>query len=141
MADTKVGHEKKDDSACSGAYSMSLNTKDEARTSTSADILDDGDLVRRGVTIRKPINEVRRAWESAGIAGTVDFKMAPGTLGTEVRVTAPRDQQSALKEIVGAWTSDDPGESLSTKLRQFKAQLETGEVATTIGQPSGREAT
>lgn len=139
MEDTRVGRENKDDSACRGAYSMSLNTKDEARTSTSADILDDGDLVRRGVTIRKPINEVRRAWESAGIAGTVDFKMAPGTLGTEVRVTAPREQQSALKEIVGAWTSDDPGESLSTKLRQFKAQLETGEVATTIGQPSGRD--
>jgi uncharacterized membrane protein len=116
-------------------------SKEEARNSTSADILDDGTLVRRGVTIRRAIEEVRGAWASAGIAGTVDFKPAPGELGTEVRVTAPRAQQNALKEVIGAWTSDDPGESLSTKLRQFKARLETGEVATTIGQPSGREAT
>jgi hypothetical protein len=120
---------------------MTLNSKEEARNSTSADILDDGTLVRRGVTIRKPLEEVRRAFASAGIPGTVAFKTAPGDLGTEVRVTAPREQQNAVKEILGAWTSDDPGESLSTQLRQFKAQLETGEVATVIGQPSGREAT
>jgi hypothetical protein len=115
-------------------------SKEDARKSTSADIHDDGGTVRRGVTIRRPLAEVRSAWASAGISGDVEFKAAPGELGTEVRVTAPRDQQNALKEIIGAWTSDDPGESLSTKLREFKAQLETGEVATTIGQPSGREA-
>src|ERR1700759_4725449 len=103
-----------------------MTSKVEARNSTSADILDDGALVRRGVTIRRPIEEVRRAWDSAGIAGTADFKPAPGELGTELRVTAPREQQNAVKEILGAWMSDDPGESLSTRLRQFKARLETG---------------
>lgn len=107
---------------------------------TTANIHDDGDVVRRSVTIRQPIDEVRRAWTAASIPGDAQFDVAPGELGTEVRVTAPREQQSALKEIIGAWTSDDPGESLSTRLWQFKAQLETGEVATTIGQPSGRES-
>lgn len=110
------------------------------RDGTSANIHDDGDLVRRSVTIRRPIDDVRRAWEAAGIPGDAYFSEAPGALGTELRVTAPKDEQSALKEILGAWTSDDPGTSLSTKLRELKATLETGEVATTIGQPSGREA-
>jgi uncharacterized membrane protein len=112
-----------------------------ARVGTVADILDDGDRVRRGVTIRRSIDDVRRAWSSADIDGDATFSEAPGDLGTEVRVTAASDRQSAFKEIVGAWKSDDPGDSLSTQLRQFKALLETGEVATTKGQPSGREAT
>jgi hypothetical protein len=107
---------------------------------TTADIHDDGDLVRRSVTIRAPIEDVRHAWEIAGIPGDPRFDEAPGELGTELRVTASKDQQSAMKEILGSWTSDDPGDSLSTRLRQLKAKLETGEVATTIGQPSGREA-
>ncbi|HEY4305414.1 MAG TPA: hypothetical protein VGM82_13140 [Gemmatimonadaceae bacterium] len=113
----------------------------EVADGTIADIHNDGDVVRRSVTVRAPMEKVRSAWQAAGISGDVQFSAAPGELGTEVRVTAPRDEQSALKEIIGAWTSDDPGTSLSTKLRQFKAQIETGEVATTIGQPSGREAT
>ena len=105
-----------------------------------ADIHDDGDTVRRSVTIRRPRTEVERAWRDAGIAGDAQFSDAPGDLGTELRVTAPREAQNALAEIIGAWKSDDPGESLSTQLRKFKGQLETGEVATTLGQPSGREA-
>ena len=112
-----------------------------ARGGRPADIHDDGDTVRRSVTIRKPLAAVRKAWDGALIPGEARFDEAPGDLGTEVRVTAPKDQQSALKEIIGAWTSDGPGESLSTRLRQFKAELETGEVATTHGQPSGLEAT
>jgi hypothetical protein len=117
--------------------SVSSKSTDEG---TVANVRDDGELVRRGVTIRRSIEHVRRAWAGAGIEGDVEFDEAPGGLGTEVRVTAPASHQSALKEIVGAWRSDDPGDSLSTQLRQFKAVLETGEVATTKGQPSGREA-
>jgi uncharacterized membrane protein len=105
-----------------------------------ADFHEDGATVRRSVTIRRPLSEVKKAWRSAGISGEAEFSPAPGELGTEVWVVAPREQQSALKEIVGAYRDDDPGESLSTKLRQFRARLETGEIATTHGQPSGREA-
>jgi uncharacterized membrane protein len=110
------------------------------RPGQPADIHDDGDTVRRSVTIRRPIDEVKREWAAEGVAGDATFTAAPGNLGTELRVTAPASQQGAIKEILNAWKSDDPGESLSTKLRQFKARLETGEVATTQGQPSGREA-
>jgi hypothetical protein len=115
-------------------------TAGEQHVGAVADVLDDGKLIRRGVTIRRSVDEVRAAWNAAGIQGDAVFAEAPGDLGTEVRVTAPGDRQNALKEIVNAWKSDDPGESLSTQLRKFKAQLETGEVATVIGQPSGREA-
>jgi hypothetical protein len=111
------------------------------RPGRPADIHDDGDTVRRSVTIRQPLEVVRRSWPSAGIGGEATFEPAPGNLGTEVHVTSGKEHQNALKEIIGAWRSDDPGESLSTRLREFKAQLETGEVATTHGQPSGREAT
>jgi uncharacterized membrane protein len=105
-----------------------------------ADFHEDGATVRRSVTIRRPLSDVKKAWRSEGIQGEPEFSPAPGELGTEVRVMVSRDRQSALKEIVGAYRDDDPGESLSTKLRQFRARLETGEVATTHGQPSGREA-
>ena len=91
-----------------------------------ADVHNDGDTVRRGVTIRRPLSEVRAKWAKAGISGEVEFREAPGELGTEVRVIAPKAQQSALKEIIGSWTSDDPGESLSTQLRKFKAIARNG---------------
>jgi uncharacterized membrane protein len=100
---------------------------------------DDGPTVRRSVTVRKPIAEVMAAWTAAKVPGDVSFAVAPGDMGTEVHVTAPRSEQSAFKEITGALMHDDPGESLSTRLRQFRARLETGEIPTTHGQPSGRE--
>src|SRR5689334_11443979 len=123
---------------------MMVAASDETRRASpgaAAEIMDDGEPVRRGVTIRRPVDEVRRAWGAAAIEGTVEVTEAAGDLGTEVRVTAPAARQSALKEIVNAWKSDDPGDSLSTQLREFKALLETGEVATVQGQPSGREST
>jgi hypothetical protein len=105
----------------------------------TADFHEDGDMVRRSVTIRRPLADVQRAWDSS-IEGVVTFNEAPGTRGTEVRVLAPKESQSAIKEVVGAFTGDQPGDTLMTKLRAFKALLETGEVATVHGQPSGREA-
>jgi len=120
---------------------VSIEThEDVIRPGAPAAIHDDGAMVRRSVTIRRPLEIVQREWSAANISGEVSFLPAPGSLGTEVRVTAPRQEQSALRELINAWKSDDPGESLSTRLREFKALLETGEVATTQGQPSGREA-
>ncbi|HTE44070.1 MAG TPA: hypothetical protein VK636_02410 [Gemmatimonadaceae bacterium] len=118
---------------------MSESRSGSDRKGGTADYFEDGETVRRSVTVRRPQIDVEQAWRDAGITGEATFSAAPGDLGTEVRVVAPRQQQSALKEIIGAFTGDDPGESLSTQLRAFKAQLETGEVATTHGQPSGRE--
>jgi uncharacterized membrane protein len=120
-----------------------MSTKEESKALAdrgTADVYQDGDTVRRSVTIRRPQNEVKQAWNSAGITGTVSFATAPGDRGTEVWVIASRDSQNALHELIGAYKSDDPGASLHQALRDFKARLETGEVATTHGQPSGREA-
>jgi uncharacterized membrane protein len=105
----------------------------------TANVYEDGESVRRSVTIRRPQAAVEQAWKSAGIAGAVSFTLAPGDRGTEVRVIAARESQNALHEIIGTYKSDDPGSSLHQSLRDFKARLETGEVATTHGQPSGRE--
>jgi hypothetical protein len=106
----------------------------------TADVHRDDSTVRRSVTIRRPLGEIQKVWKSAAIPGIATFSEAPGDRGTEVRVEAPREAQSAMHEIIGALKNDDPGESLSTALRQFKARLETGEVPTIKGQPSGREA-
>jgi hypothetical protein len=106
----------------------------------TADVHRDDKTVRRSVTIRRPLVEIEKVWKAAAIPGIATFSEAPGDRGTEVRVEAPREAQSAIREIIGVLKNDDPGESLSTALRQFKARLETGEVPTTKGQPSGREA-
>jgi hypothetical protein len=117
-----------------------VGRRDDGRRGT-ADFHEDGDFVRRSVTIRRPRAEVEQAWVSAGIEGEVKIREATGDRGTELWVTAPRSSQNAFREILGAFLHDDPGEYLSTQLRRFKARLETGEVPTTIGQSSGREKT
>jgi hypothetical protein len=100
---------------------------------------DDDTTVRRSVTVRRPLADVKHLWD-ASIEGIPTFKEAPGGRGTEIHVEAPKKTQSALREIVGAYMSDDSGDSLNASLRAFKARLETGEVPTVKGQPSGREA-
>src|SRR4051812_39672983 len=50
------------------------------RAGGTADIHDDGDTVRRSVTIRRPLLEVQNAWRAAGIDGRVSFSEAPGDL-------------------------------------------------------------
>jgi hypothetical protein len=120
--------------------SGSTDRSDDGKYHGTADFHEDGPTVRRSVTVRRPRDEVERAWRAAGIPGTATFTAAAGDRGIEVRVVAPREEQSAMHEIVGAFTSDDPGSSLSSALRDFKARLEAGEAPTTKGQPSGREA-
>ncbi len=66
------------------------------RDGTTANVHDDGDLVRRSVTIRRPLEDVRSAWNAAGITGDAQFSPAPGALGTEVRVTAPSGRHSIV---------------------------------------------
>jgi uncharacterized membrane protein len=105
----------------------------------SADIHDDDGFVRRSVTVRRPRADVERQWDST-IAGVPTFLDAPPGRGTEVHVRAPHETQNGLKEIVNSYSGDDPGESLAADLRKFKARLETGEIPTVLGQPSGREA-
>jgi uncharacterized membrane protein len=72
-------------------------------------------------------------------AGSVHFRPAPGGRGTEVRVNLkvnpPAGQLGiALAKLFG----EAPDQQIRDDLRRFKQIMETGEIPTTAGQPSGR---
>ncbi len=73
--------------------------------------------------------------------GTIRFEDAPGGRGTVVhlalRYHVPGHRAAAL---VAKLLGDEPKQLLSRGLRQFKQLLETGEVATVEGQPSGHRS-
>jgi uncharacterized membrane protein len=71
-------------------------------------------------------------------AGSVHFKTVPGGRGTDVKVILRYDPPGGL---VGAMTAkifgEDPAHQVKEDLRALKMLLETGEIATTEGQPNG----
>ncbi len=74
-------------------------------------------------------------------AGVVRFAPAIGARGTRVEVElharAPLGNTGArLASLFG----EAPSQQIDEDLRRFKQLIETGEVATTIGQPSGRRS-
>jgi len=72
-------------------------------------------------------------------AGSVHFTPAPGGRGTEVRVVLKYDLPAGK---VGAALARifryAPEQQIADELGRFKKLMETGEIATTQGQPSGR---
>ena len=74
------------------------------------------------------------------LAGSVQFKDAPDESGTEVIVEL---QYNPPAGILGAFAArmygEEPAQQLQEDMRRFKQVMETGEVITTAGQPSGRE--
>lgn len=71
-------------------------------------------------------------------AGTVHFERAPGGRGTVVRIDLQYKPPlgkagSAIAKLFG----EEPSLQVDQDLRRFKQLIETGEIATTIGQPSG----
>ncbi len=83
------------------------------------------------------------AWRSIGDAevpnvGAVHFHEAPGGRGTEVRV---RIEYNPPLGPIGATFAklfgEEPSQQVEDDLRRFKQVLETGETATTAGQPRG----
>jgi uncharacterized membrane protein len=85
------------------------------------------------------------SWQSVGDsevkqAGSVWFIKAPGDLGTIVRLsmnyTVPGGK---LVEAATKLLGEDPDTLIIVNLRRLKAFLETGEIPTTEGQPSGRD--
>ena len=72
-------------------------------------------------------------------AGSVHFKPAPGGRGTEVKVVLRYDPPggkvgAAISRLFG----EDPEWQVQEDLRRLKMLVETGEIATTEDQPSGR---
>jgi uncharacterized membrane protein len=74
-------------------------------------------------------------------AGSVRFEPATGDGGTTVRVTLRYDPPGgAIGAAVARLFGENPEQQIEEDLRRFKQVMETGEVSTTTGQPSGRSA-
>jgi uncharacterized membrane protein len=71
-------------------------------------------------------------------AGVVRFEPAPGDRGTVVRVVAHyQPLMTSSGKQFARFLHSNPDARVREDLRRFKQLLETGEVATTAGQPSG----
>lgn len=96
------------------------------------------------ITADRPGEEL--AWRTlddsgAANAGSVKFESAPAGRGTIVRVSL---HYSPLGGALGAGLvrllGHDPQSRIREDLRRFKQVLETGEIPTTRGQPTGRRS-
>lgn len=75
-------------------------------------------------------------------AGSVRFEAAPAGRGTVVRVVLKYDPPGGtLGAAVARLFGENPEQQIDDDLRRFKQVMESGEIATTAGQPSGRAAT
>jgi uncharacterized membrane protein len=71
--------------------------------------------------------------------GTVRFVDAPNTLGTIVHVAMQYNPPGgSLGAVIARLYGEEPGQQLRSDLRNFKMMMETGEIASVEGQPSGR---
>ena len=81
-----------------------------------------------------------RSLEGAQVetAGSVHFTPAPGGRGTEVRVSQKMNPPGGKLGVgLAKLFGQDPANQTSGNLRRLKQILETGEIATVEGQPSG----
>lgn len=70
--------------------------------------------------------------------GTVRFERAPGGRGTIIRVQlAYRPPGGGAGALVARMFGEEPSMQIDEDLRRFKWLIETGEIPTTVGQPSG----
>jgi uncharacterized membrane protein len=73
-------------------------------------------------------------------AGSVHFKAVPGGRGTEVKVVLRYDPPAGrFGATVSKLLGEDPAMNVQEDLRRLKMLLETGEIATTAGQSTGRK--
>jgi uncharacterized membrane protein len=74
-------------------------------------------------------------------AGEVTFTDAPGNQGTEIRACVSyRLPAGQVGSIAGKLFNPVVEQLLQEDLRRFKQIMETGEIPTTAGQPSGRSS-
>jgi uncharacterized membrane protein len=88
----------------------------------------------------------RIAWRSVDgsqidQAGVVRFERAPGGRGTLVHLSMHyMPPRSSGVFSITRWIGTNPQSELREDLRRFKQLIETGEIPTTRGQPSGRRS-
>jgi uncharacterized membrane protein len=92
------------------------------------------------------VNEVRNeviGWRSlanaqVANAGSVRFRPAAGGRGTEVRVTLEYTPPAGkVGAAIARLLGEEPEIQVEDDLRRFKQLMESGEISTTDGQPSG----
>jgi uncharacterized membrane protein len=72
-------------------------------------------------------------------AGSVWFREAPAGRGTEVKVELQYNPPAgALGAVFASFWGKEPSQQIQEDLHRLKAILETGEVPTTEGQPTGK---
>ena len=84
-----------------------------------------------------------RSLEGADVdnAGSVHFRPAPAGRGTELRVVLKYDPPAGkVGAAVAKLFGEEPEQQIEEDLRRFKSMMETGEVPTTEGQPTGHGA-
>lgn len=85
------------------------------------------------------------AWkstENAEVAnsGAIYFQETTHNRGTEVKVVTEYDPPGgAIGDAIAKLLGESPEQQLGDDLRRFKMLMETGEIATNEGQPTGRD--
>jgi uncharacterized membrane protein len=73
-------------------------------------------------------------------SGSVQFRPAPPDRGTQVRITVHYNPPAgAAGNAIAKLFGESPKQQIGDDLRHFKMLMETGEIATTDGQPHGRD--
>lgn len=71
--------------------------------------------------------------------GSVEFSDAPGGRGTIIRVSMQYNPPAgSMGAAIAKLLGEEPGQQVRDDLRHFKQMMETGEIASVEGQPSGR---
>lgn len=102
--------------------------------------LDHGETVEWDAEIVNDIEGELIAWKTVGDpdvahAGSVHFRPAPGGRGTEVRVVLDYEPPARTMVVRMARVfGQSPDQLVREDLRRFKMLVESGEIATTVGQ-------
>lgn len=97
--------------------------------------------IKRSVTVLCTREEARDAWQKMEFTEDALFSEAPGDRGTIVTVTIPDEApETALGAAFATLMRNNPADAVAKALMHYKAQLETGEIPTTDGQPSGKKS-
>lgn len=96
------------------------------------------DVAWRTMRIRAPRERIEAAWREAGIPGHAAFTDAPGDRGIDLSVELSKKDNDDAEHRLSAYEGGSLDERLESALWALKAKIETGEIATTDGQPSGR---
>jgi uncharacterized membrane protein len=105
-----------------------------------------GEKLAWDVELVEDVPETRIGWRSAPEAEvthemTVEFARSPGGRGTEVRVDVIfQPAGGAVGTLLAKAFGSDPVQTMQSDLRRLKQLMETGEVPTTVGQPTGKRS-